>query len=90
MTEGRLESARAAFIIGAVAGMLVWSGYMLRARRQLFGSSVVGRLAALGYVGGQPSIESARLLRDYVNWETRPRLRARGEQLLRRMEHYLE
>lgn len=63
---------------------------MFRARRDLFGRSVVGRLAALGHVGGQPSIESARLLRDYVNWETRPRLRRRGEQLLRRMEHYLE
>ena len=83
-------SAQAAFVAGIVAGVLFWSGFMFRARRHLFGRSVLGRLAALGHVGGQPSIESARLLRDYVNWETQPQLRRRGERLLRRMEHYLE
>jgi len=51
---------------------------------------MIGRLAALGYLAGEPNIEHARLLRDYVNWETRPQLRRRGEQVLRRMEHYLE
>lgn len=82
--------AGAAFATGVVAGLLVWSGLMYRSRRQLFGRSRVGRLAALGYVGGQPSIESARLLRDYVAWETLPKLRRRGERALRKMEHYLE
>lgn len=82
--------AGAAFVTGVVAGMLVWSGLMFRSRRHLFGRSRIGRLAALGYVGGQPSIESARLLRDYVAWETRPELRRRGARALRKMEHYLE
>ena len=63
---------------------------MFRARRHLFGDSPLKRLAALGYLSGQPSIETARLLRDYVNWETRPRLRRRGEKVLRRVELYLE
>jgi hypothetical protein len=82
--------AGAAFVIGIMAGMLVWSGWMFRWRRQLFDRSTVRRLAALGYVEGQPSIEGARLLRDYVAWETRPALRRRGERALRKMEHYLE
>jgi len=87
--DGR-RMAGAAFVTGLVAGLLAWSGWIFRSRRHLFGRSRVGRLAALGYVGGQPSIESARLLRDYVAWETRPELRRRGERALRKMEHYLE
>jgi hypothetical protein len=90
LSADRHITAQVAFIAGIVTGVLVWSGYMVRARRHLFGRSAIDRGAALGYVGGQPSIESAQLLRDYVKWETRPRLRRRGEHLLRRMEHYLE
>lgn len=89
MIDGK-RIAGAAFVTGLVAGMLVWSGLMFRSRRQLFGRSRIGRLAALGHVGGQPSIESARLLRDYVAWEARPELRRRGERALRKMEYYLE
>ena len=76
--------------MGLMAGVLVWSGWIHRSRRQLFGRNPVMRLAALGYVEAKPSIEGARLLRDYVAWETRPALRRRGERALRKMEHYLE
>ena len=82
--------AGSAFVGGLVVGLLVWSGMIVRSRRQLFGRSRVKRLAALGYVEGRPSVESARLLRDYVAWETRPELRRRGERALRKMEHYFE
>jgi hypothetical protein len=80
----------AGFVMGVVAGLLMWSGWMVRSRRQLFGRNPVRRLAALGYMEGKPSIEGARLLRDYGAWETRPALRRRGERALRKMEHYLE
>ena len=89
MTSGR-KVAGAGFVMGMVAGWLVWSGWIHRSRRQLFGRNPVTRMAALGYVEGKPSIEGARLLRDYVAWETRPALRRRGERALRKMEHYLE
>lgn len=82
--------AGSAFLGGLVVGLLVWSGIVFRSRRQLFGRSRVKRLAALTYVGRRPSIESARLLRDYVAWETRPELRRRGERVLREMELHLE
>ena len=90
MTADRRLSAGVLFTGSMVVGLLLWSGVMFRARRHLFGSSIFGRFAALGYLAGEPSIENARLLHDYVNWETRPQLRRRGEQVLRRMEHYLE
>ena len=89
MTSGR-RAAGAGFVMGVMAGLLVWGGWIHRSRRHLFGRNPVKRLAALGYVEGKPSIEGARLLRDYVAWEKRPALRRRGERALRKMEHYLE
>jgi hypothetical protein len=50
----------------------------------------VRRYAALGFLAGRPSAEAVRLLTDYVNWETRPALRRRGQLLLRRMHAYLD
>ena len=71
---------------GATAGMLLWSRQMGHAKRDLFHRRAVKRLAALGYVGARPSVENARLLRDFTSWETRPALRRRAAALLRRME----
>ena len=53
------------------------------------------RVLVAGFVTGgsrsiDPNAETARLLRDYVNWETRPALRRRGQHLLRRMHAYLD
>lgn len=74
---------------GTLAGILLWSHEMHNAKRDLFSRRAVRRLAALGYVGALPSVENARLLRDFVAWERRPALRRRAESLLRRMESQL-
>ena len=79
----------AGFVGGLVAGAIAWSFHIQRCRRDLFSQSRVRRLAALGYLGGQASIETARLLKDYVRWEQTPGLRRRAERLLKRMEAYL-
>jgi hypothetical protein len=34
----------------------------------------------------QPSVDSVRLLREYVAWESHPLLRRRGQRALRRLE----
>ncbi|HET9003277.1 MAG TPA: hypothetical protein VFN39_04660 [Gemmatimonadaceae bacterium] len=77
------------YIAGAAAGMLLWSQQMRDAKRDLFHRRAVKRLAALGYVGARPSVENARLLRDFTAWESRPALRRRAAALLRRMETHL-
>ena len=74
---------------GATVGMLLWSRQMRDRKRDLFHRRAVNRLAALGYVGARPSVENARLLRDFTAWETRPALRRRAAALLRRMETHL-
>lgn len=79
------KAVTAGFLGGLIIGLLVWSTQMQRCRRDLFSRSPVRRLAALGYIGGRPSVETARLLTEYVSWERRPALRRRAERLLRRM-----
>ena len=86
----RARFAAVGFVGGVAAGLLVWSTQVERSRRELFNRSPLRRFAALGFLAGQPGLESARLLADYVRWETRPALRRRGQLLLRRMEAYLD
>ena len=80
------KAVTAGFLGGLIIGLLVWSSQMQRCRRDLFSRSPVRRLAALGYIGGRPSVDTARLLAEYVRWERRPALRRRAERLLGRME----
>ena len=86
----RVRYAAFGFIGGVTAGLLVWSTQVERSRRELFNRSPLRRFAALGFLSGRPGLETARLLADYVNWETRPALRRRGQHLLRRMEAHLD
>lgn len=78
------------FVGGMAVGLVVWGTQVQRSRRELFSRSPVRRLAALGYLAGQPGVETARLLADYLNWETQPLLRRRGQVTLRRMKAYLD
>jgi hypothetical protein len=89
-TTARARLASLGFLGGVAAGLIVWGAQMHRSRRDLFSRSPVRRFAALGFLGGQPGVETARLLEDYVRWEARPALRKRGQHLLRRMEAYLD
>ncbi len=78
------------FLGGLAVGLVLWGTQVQRSRRDLFSRSPVKRFAALGFLGGRPGIETAKLLTDYVRWEARPLLRKRGQRLLRRMESYLD
>jgi hypothetical protein len=78
--------------VGAAAavGALVVRDQMARHRRQLFSSYPLRRLAALGYLSRrEASVDTIRLLRDYIQWEPKPIIRRRAIQLLGRMEQQL-
>ncbi|HEY2824213.1 MAG TPA: hypothetical protein VGI83_01580 [Gemmatimonadales bacterium] len=72
--------------LGAVIGIMLAQQNMGRHRRDLFSPRPLRRLAALGYLNGHPSVESVRLLRDYLAWEPQPLLRRRAASIVRRME----
>ena len=78
------------FVGGLAVGMLAWTWPLEAFSRHLFSSSALRRFAALGYLSGRPTLETARLLRDYVRWESHPLLRRRGEHVLRQVERYLD
>ncbi len=84
--DQRSRMVAAGFLGGVVAGLVIWSVQMRSSRRELFSSSPMKRLAALGYLGSQPGLETARLLTEYSRWEKHPLLRKRAERLLKRMQ----
>ena len=75
---------------GFAVGLVAWSSHIRSSRNRLFSRSSVHRLAALGHLAGQPSVETVRLLADYIRWERNPALRRRATAVLRRVELYLE
>jgi hypothetical protein len=85
-----MRSRTALFAGGAVAGIV--AGWLLAQyrftyhRQDLFSGQPLRRLAALGFLAGQHDIETVRLLRDYLAWETHPVLRRRADGIMRRME----
>ena len=57
-----------------------------RSRQGLFSAHPVRRFAAVSYLGGRPSVDTVRLLRDYIRWESHPLLRRRARRVLRAVE----
>jgi hypothetical protein len=74
---------------GAACGAVAWSRLQRQYRRDLFSSFPLRRLAALSYLRGRPTVNTARLLREYVAWEHSPILRRQGVSLMRRLEKKL-
>ena len=87
-----LESNRwiaVAVISGMAVGLAGWSAQQRRSTRRLFSPHPMHRLAALGYLRAHPSVDSARLLRDYLRWEPHALLRRHARKVLRRTERLL-
>ena len=90
MSAAVRRSVSIGFMGGLLLGLALWNQQLQRHRRGLFSKHAVRRWVALSYLSTRPTVDTARLLLDYVNWEKRPALRRRGQQLLRRMELILE
>jgi hypothetical protein len=73
-------------IAGLAAGWLLAQYRFTRHRQDLFSDQPLRRLGALGFLAGQQRVETVRLLRDYLSWETQPVLRRRAQAIVRRME----
>jgi hypothetical protein len=77
------------FLGGFAAGLVLWSREQHARKRDLFNARPIRRFAALSYLRGQRSPETASLLRDYILWEQRADLRRRARRLLDRVERQL-
>ncbi|MFB6240139.1 MAG: hypothetical protein ABEJ46_00980 [Gemmatimonadota bacterium] len=78
----------AALGAAAVGALGVWLArdQMARHRRDLFSPHPLRRLAALGYLRTEPSVDNVLLLRDYLAWEDQPLLQKRASTVLDEME----
>lgn len=74
------------FVGGLAAGAAAWDRVLSGNRRTLFSASPVRRYAAVSYLEGRPSVDTARLLRDYLRWEPNPLLRRHARRVLRALE----
>jgi len=86
----QVKAVTVGFLGGLLVGAVFWSAQIRRSRRDLFSNRSWRRLAALAYLSGQPGLDTARILADYVRWERHPDLRRRGERVLRRMQLHLD
>jgi hypothetical protein len=78
------------FAAGLAAGLMVGGRLVDTNRHGLFSPHPVKRFAAVSYLGARPSVDTARLLRDYILWEPQPLLRRRARRVLRSVEASLE
>lgn len=81
-------AALGAAAIGA-AGVWLARDQMSRHRRDLFSPHPLRRLAALGYLRTEPSVDNVLLLKDYLAWEDQPLLQKRASTVLDEMEEAL-
>ena len=58
-------------------------------KRDLFSTRPMRRYAALSYLRGQRTPDTARLLQDYIRWEQRADFKRRARRLLDRVERQL-
>jgi hypothetical protein len=88
-----VSRSRLAFVVGLVAGAAAgyvwWSREQEQHQQALYSPKPMHRLAALGWLSGQPSAESVLLLREYLGWEQNPVLQRRARRLLARFENAL-
>jgi hypothetical protein len=82
----RYKVLLAGVALGLVLGVVFAQESISRYRRALFSRRPLKRLSALGYLSAHPSVDTVRLLRDYIAWEQQPMLRRRAEAIARRME----
>ena len=77
------------FLSGFTAGLILWSREQHARKRDLFSTRPMRRYAALSYLRGQRTPETASLLKEYIRWEQRNDLKRRARRLLDRVERQL-
>ena len=81
--------AAVGFAAGFAVGLVLWSREQHVRKRDLFSTRPMRRFAALSYLRGQRTPETASLLREYIRWEQRNDLKRRARRLLDRVERQL-
>ena len=76
----------AGLVGGAALGTLLSSMIQHNSRRELFSGRPFRRYMALTYLRNRSDAETARLLHEYVRWESNVTLKKRAQRILRGVE----
>ena len=76
----------AGFLGGAALGTLLSGMIQHNSRRELFSGRPFRRYMALTYLRTRSDVETARLLHEYVRWESNVTLKKRAQRILRGVE----
>ncbi len=76
--------------LGVIAGAALWGTQLARSRQALFHGRPSRRLAALSHLRAHPSSGHARLLQEYLAWESHPLLLQRATRVLSKMLRELD
>ena len=82
----RTKMTIAGFLGGAALGTLLSSMIQHNSRRELFSGRPFRRYMALTYMRTRSDVETARLLHEYVRWESNLTLKKRAQRILRGVE----
>lgn len=82
----RAKMTIAGFLGGAALGTLLSSMIQHNSRRELFSGRPFRRYMALTYLRTRSDVETARLLHEYVRWESSVTLKKRAQRILRGVE----
>lgn len=74
------------FLGGAALGTMLSSMIQHNSRRELFSGRPFRRYMALTYLRTRSDVETARLLQEYVRWESNASLKKRAQRILRGVE----
>jgi len=82
----RAKMTIAGLLGGAALGTLLSSMIQHNSRRELFSGRPFRRYMALTYLRTRSDVETARLLHEYVRWESNVTLKKRAQRILRGVE----
>lgn len=75
-----------AALVGATLGWVAMQFGLRRHREDLFHPRPLRRLAALGFLEGQATVDTLHVLQDYLSWEPHPLLRRKANSVKRRLQ----
>ena len=86
MSRRRAGWMTLAAFMGMTFGWMAMQTGIRRYREDLFHPRPLRRLAALGYLEGQTTVDTLRVLQDYLAWEQHPMLRKKANSVSRRLQ----
>jgi len=86
VSRRRAALVTSAALLGVTFGWVTMQYRLRQHREDLFHPRPLRRLAALAFLEGQATVDTLRVLQDYLSWERHPLLRRKADAVSRRLQ----